>query len=163
MQALKGLIWHFNKMSSHPTLERKTKIIPVGNSELIFNDVCKHNCRNSHLNSPVVGPESLWIAYVALQYCRDKPITMHKTNRRRNLNSINQQTNQHHITYEGNGSLLLWQQPLLDFMVGMWLYSGLLRTGFLHLYIHLLQIAQNLRSKVRHEPCFISLLSVTLL
>lgn len=82
-------------LSSHPTLERKTKISPVGNSELISNDVWKHNCRNNHLNSPVEGPESLWIAYIDLQYCRDKPITMHKTNLRRNLNSISQQTNKH--------------------------------------------------------------------
>lgn len=141
MQALKGLIWHFNKMSSHPILERKTKRIPVGNSVLIFNDVCKHNCRNSHLNSPVEGPESLWIAHVDLQYSRDKPITMHETNLRRNLNSINQQTNQHHITYEGNRSLLLWQQQPLRGFYGwkkslMWLYSGLLAVSSICIYIY---------------------------
>lgn len=51
----------------------------VRDTELIFNDVCKHNCRNNHLNIRVKELENLCIAYIDLQNCRDKPITMHET------------------------------------------------------------------------------------
>lgn len=47
-----------------------------------------------------------WIAEIDLYYyAQDEP--------QRNSNAINQHTNQHCITFEGNGSLLLWRQLIL--------------------------------------------------
>lgn len=137
-------------------------------TEVFFDDVCRYIYRKIYLNSCIRGVEILWVVWINLQCCRQRPITMHETHlkgtqmpsisRPVSITSPVEETD--HCCYDNNSSFLI-NLNILWLKRGSYAILGYLAAGSSPPFVGLLQMWQN-RSDQRSETVpVISSLSIT--